>query len=262
MASMRALVGEVVEAGALLVSLDCRDHRLAVAGENAALASLRAQLTLAQQQLKRARELRRERNASAELVDQRQTERNSLEAQLRAQHAAVDAAKLQVERCTISAPYHALVLEHLAGVGEISRPGMPLLRVLDVENIEVSAQIPSRYVGTLDGAGALQFRDADGRSHPLDLRILTAAVDSEQRSREARLRFRDHAPWTADIRDLLVEVMEKHPGARPLLTEKDARRWGPLWDMEGPQPCYLRYDIAFEDREALGAWLRGRLPEL
>jgi len=124
-----------------------------------------------------------------------------------------------------------------------------------------------RFRPEIGGLFDLEDRPVEDMTHCLAVSAIARPERFEEEAArrftlQARLRFRDHAPWTADIRDLLVEVMKDHPGARPLLTEKDARRWGPLWDMDGPQPCYLRYDIAFEESEPLVDWLRERLPEL
>jgi tetraacyldisaccharide 4'-kinase len=74
-----------------------------------------------------------------------------------------------------------------------------------------------------------------------------------------RLRFRDHAPWSIEIRDSIAEAMEEYPDCQPLLTEKDAARWGASWDLPGPPPLYLDLQIDWEDPQALLDWLDSRL---
>jgi len=74
-----------------------------------------------------------------------------------------------------------------------------------------------------------------------------------------RLRFRDHAPWSIEIRDAVADAMGDCTSCQPLLTEKDAARWGASWDLPGPRPLYLDLEIDWEDPEGLKAWLAGSL---
>jgi len=74
-----------------------------------------------------------------------------------------------------------------------------------------------------------------------------------------RLRFRDHAPWSSEIRSSVSEAMEEYPGCQPLLTEKDAARWGASWDLPGTSPLYLDLEIDWEDPAGLLEWLRAKL---
>ncbi len=74
-----------------------------------------------------------------------------------------------------------------------------------------------------------------------------------------RLRFRDHAPWSIEIRDSVADAMEECEACQPLLTEKDAARWGASWDLPGPPPLYLDLEIDWEDPEGLRDWLASSL---
>ena len=64
-------VGDVVDAGDTLVELDCRDYQSRLAAPQATLVQLESQQKLAVNQLKRARNLNKDRNISEEEVDRK-----------------------------------------------------------------------------------------------------------------------------------------------------------------------------------------------
>ncbi len=186
--SIEVRVGEMVEPGALLARLDCGDYRLAVARIEAELQGLEAQLRLARQQLRRARSLELNRNASEELVDQRQADVARLQAEHDSRQAALRAARRDVGRCRVQAPFRAVVLQRIAQEGEIAAPGTPLLRILDLDRIEISAQVEARLARSLRSGAGLNFHYRQ-QDYPVKLRALMPALDANRRSREARLEF-------------------------------------------------------------------------
>jgi RND family efflux transporter MFP subunit len=201
-----ALVGQTVKEGDVLMRLDPTDAQLAAQRAQAALEAVKARLELAEFQLERAQKLSQD-VVSEELLAQRNTEVNSLRAELQAQQNAVQSAQRDLKRCEIRAPFRAVVKERLAFVGELANPGMPLLRLIDVAHMEVSAKVQSEDVDSLQAAQAPQF-SAQGKDYPLRLRAVTAAYDAMERSREARLLFTGAAAL---------------PGAAGTLVWRDAR---------------------------------------
>jgi len=184
-------VGDRVEKGQRLAALDCRSNQILQRQANAALEAARARLTLAQRQLKRSRSLVKERNIPEETVNQREADLNTAKADLAAGQAALEKTRLDVQRCNIPAPFAGIVIERLAGEGEWTTPGQPLLRLLDTERLEVSAQVPLDRAAALQETGELWLMAA-GRRYPLSLRHLLPAIEPRGRYREARFDFNDH----------------------------------------------------------------------
>jgi RND family efflux transporter MFP subunit len=181
-------VGDEVQVGALLTRLDCTDLEITERRAAAALAALEAQHTLAQQQLDRAERLARERSASEELVDQRRAELAGLAAQVEGQQAALEAARRNVAKCAVRAPFPGIVLARLVSVGEFVDAGTPVVTLVDTQAIEVSARVPLADVDSLRSADRIFFAD-DRQRYRLTLRTLLPVVDPNARSREARLEF-------------------------------------------------------------------------
>ncbi len=180
--------GSIVRRGEALALLDCADYELALRREQAALKGLEAKRELAKSQLERALALARQRSLSEEMLDQRRVELQALEAEREAQLNSVASAQRSTGKCTVHAPFDAVVLERLGQVGELANPGTPLLRILDRTNIEISAQVQARDVASLQAAREPAFV-AQGNRYQVRVRAVTAALDPRTRSQEVRLDF-------------------------------------------------------------------------
>jgi RND family efflux transporter MFP subunit len=213
-------VGEVIEQGAVLVVLDPRDHELALQRAQAALQAAQARIKLAEFQLERTRELRKRNFASEDTLTQRETELDVLRAERAAAVAQLESARRDLAKCTLTAPFDAIVQARSAQVGELAAPGTPLLTLIDASRIEVSAQIQPDDSGSLETAGDIHFVTA-GRSHPLRLLRISPAIDRGTRTREVRLSFIDQraAPgseglirWRAAAPLLPAELLSRRDG--------------------------------------------------
>jgi RND family efflux transporter MFP subunit len=182
------LIGDRVEPGDRIVQLDCRQYESQLSSARAGLAELQSHRRLAANQLQRARDLEKKRNVSEEVVDQRRTDLTSLAAQIRAQQAAIEQAELQVERCTIRAPFRATVLRRPAAVGEWATPGTPLIELVELDEREVSASLREAQLRALQEAATVHFEYL-GQYYELTQRAVLPTVDPRTRTREIRLRF-------------------------------------------------------------------------
>ena len=181
-------VGHRVEIGDLLVRLDCRDYNSSLEAQQASIVALKTRLRLARAQLKRARDLKQERNISDEEVDSRETEVLALEAALTEQGEAEEQALLKQERCEIRAPFNAVVSERLAGVGALAAPGTPLVRLVQLDEAEVSARVRPEAADEGAQAQSVHFSFL-GRRYPLQLLHVLPVVDPSTRTIELRLGF-------------------------------------------------------------------------
>ena len=98
------------------------------------------------------------------------------------------AAQLNVDRCSIRAPFDALVLERYAQIGQWLSPGTPVISLQDVSRVEISAQIFTEDAALINGSTQFEL-EANGRRYPVELRTLVDAIDPMTRNREARFEF-------------------------------------------------------------------------
>jgi RND family efflux transporter MFP subunit len=191
-ARIAADVGAQVERGALLLELDCTDLRLGLAQADAQVAAAKARVALASQRLQRAETLAGKNFVSADELLAISTERQAAEADAQVVQAQRAITARQVDKCRITAPFDAVVMERQAQVGALATPGLPLVRLVDVSSTEVEARLPDAEAGGLEGASRIEF-ESRGRRFPLELVRISEVIEPSTRSRIARLRFSDAA---------------------------------------------------------------------
>jgi RND family efflux transporter MFP subunit len=90
--------------------------------------------------------------------------RAQAEATLRGYRAAADAARLNVERCTIVAPFDGRLESMLVEVGDRVGPGSPLAVVLDASHVEIPIQLPASLASSVDVGAACRIETEQGNA--------------------------------------------------------------------------------------------------
>ena len=209
-------VGEVVDAGSVLVRLDCTDYRTAEQQVEAEIGALEARIRLAERRLERTRKLEQQRTASEELLDQREADLAVLHAQRRGALSRLENAKTNISRCAISSPYRAVVTARLAAVGEFADMGTRLVEIMDIEQLEISAQVPVRDIEAVEHAKEIYFEDTTKR-YAVKLRTVTPAVNTQTRNREVRLLFSNGPALPGAAGKLIWRDSQPHVSAKLLV---------------------------------------------
>jgi len=183
-------VGDVVDAGILLVSVDCDDYILARRQAQARLEALAARIELATQRLQRTKKLTMNHSVSEEILDERKSALSVFRADHSGAEAAMEMAQLNISRCKVTSPFRALVTDRLASVGEYTTPGDALISIMDIDQLEISAQIFNQDVEQFVHVDALFFEYA-GERYPVKLRTVLPTINTDTRNREVRLMFLD-----------------------------------------------------------------------
>jgi RND family efflux transporter MFP subunit len=187
-AALPVQVGQRIARGAAVARLDCADHEIALREAEAQAESARARLKLAEQQLARSHELAEAKFISGDALDIRATEVSVVRADAQSAQARLDAARRDVGKCTIRAPFPAIVTQRIGQVGELAAPGSPVVALLDVSRIEVSAQVQTLDAESLRAAKNIAF-DSQNESRAVKLLRISSALSPSARTREARLGF-------------------------------------------------------------------------
>ncbi len=187
--------GEEVEAGDPLITLDPAEFELAVAHAKALLASARAELTLAEQEARRVRDL----SGRGVATDARRDAAEATLAVARAgtlmAEAELERARLDLSRTVIAAPISGFVSRPMAAVGTFveAEAGPPLGVIVQLDPALVAYQVP--YAVRLEsmeksGAGSLEELFGritlrlvlpNGQTYPLTAqpRFTDATIDPE-----------------------------------------------------------------------------------
>ncbi len=228
---MSVKVGDSVEAGAVLVRLDCTEHRLLLAGVQANLEALEQRYELAGKRLQRTRQLTLKQSVAEELLDEREAEYAVLGAEIKALAADAELRQLDVSRCVVASPFRALVVERFSAVGEFVKKGTVLVKLVDLDAIELSAQVPAGDVPALEKAGTLQF-EYYGKRYALTLRVMVSMIDTDTGNREVRLVFAERTllpgafgrlVWQETQAHLPADLVVRRDGVLGVFTVADGR---------------------------------------
>jgi RND family efflux transporter MFP subunit len=249
--SIPVRAGDRVERGDLLVRLDCSYHESVLAAARAGLQRINAQLEFARDQLRRAEDLKSKRSISEELLDQRDTELRTAEADRLNQQQQIRQAEINVQHCTVTAPFEAVVTERLAQVGGLANPGTPLITLLQLDELEVSAQLRGSETESLSQAHSALFRHRSV-DFPLKLRRTLPQIDERTRTQEVRLIFpKQTAPagaagrliWQGPTEELAADYLVRRDGKLGIFLAYDnSAHFHPLPQAREGQPALLHLE--------------------
>jgi RND family efflux transporter MFP subunit len=205
-------VGDIVEAGSTLATLDCSDYKLASRESRSRIEALNAQIELAKRRLERTKKLTLKQSVSEELLDERESELAVLNADIRGAKADLEMASINESRCTVSSPFRALVLERTSAVGQFTNVGTALVKIMDIDQLELSAQAFTQDTDQITQVKHLIFEHA-GKRYPVKLRTVMPAINTETRNREVRLLFENETALPGAAGKLLWRDTRAHiPG--------------------------------------------------
>ncbi len=130
-ASINFREGQVVKKGQTLVALDASVNR-------AEVAQAKAQLDLADSNLKRTDELARANFVSASAKDEAASKREVAV-------AALELAQAKLSKMNLVAPFDAMVGIRNVSVGDYVKDGADLINLEDVKSVKIDFRVPERY---------------------------------------------------------------------------------------------------------------------
>lgn len=143
---MRAVPGQPVKAGELLVRLDVQEIR-------ARLDQAAAVQQQAESELKRTTALLEHSSAT-------RSEFDAVQARARVAAAAVKEAEAMLGYAEIVAPFDGVVTRKLADVGDLAAPGKPLVELEDPSALRLEADVPEALIGRVRLEDKLPVRGA------------------------------------------------------------------------------------------------------
>ena len=150
--------GELVRKGDLLVSLDSsvlRDNL------NSAEESMRAaaqSLDGAERQYQRIKSLQAQGMVSLQGLEESENKRNSAQSEFVASKARVAAAKQQLDRTEVRAPFQGVVSARKASAGDTAQIGKELIQVIDPSSMRFDGQVSADQMNSLKVGQRVNFR--------------------------------------------------------------------------------------------------------
>ena len=171
-----------------------REFKAAEVAESAAeLANARAQLALSRQELSRIERLRKSAAFSqARFEDKRleltkyQTIVAKAQARLKAAKASLKLAEIDLQYAKIRAPYGGVVTVRHTLAGAYLKEGEPVVSLVNDNNLEVEAEVPSKQISGLTPGATVQMELEDKSRHTAVVRAVVPEENPRTRTRKAR----------------------------------------------------------------------------
>ena len=183
---VRAVPGETVRAGEVLVRLADSESGSALEGARSAVAAARSSSEIASRNRMRFERLEGRGAAAAVELDRARQEEASAASALAQAQAALARAEMDRAQSVLVAPFDAIVVEKMVSAGDLAAPGRPLVRLSSAKGRRVEAAPGEIEAARLSVGGAVAVslgeRVVEGR-----IAEIVGAVDPETRRRIVRV---------------------------------------------------------------------------
>lgn len=178
-------VGDRVPEGAPLIEVDRETFALYQAQAAANVKAATANLSLAEKDLERKRDLRSDETIPQATLDQAQATFELAAAEVAAAKAALGLATRNHERSLIRAPAAGAITERMVVAGQWADVGAGLLELALGGNVKIAARVPESWVGQFGGLETFSFTVGAGSTiHTAEIYSLQPVVREASRSFE------------------------------------------------------------------------------
>jgi multidrug efflux system membrane fusion protein len=183
---VRAVPGNRVRRGAVLVRLEAQETESALAGARSALEAARAALAMAKKNRERFEKLEGRGAAAAIELDRVRQEEAAAAAAFAGAEAGVRRAETDREQAVLTAPFDSVVLEKMVSEGDLAAPGKPLVRLASLSGRRVEAAPSEEETAHLSPGDAVEI-SIDGKTLSGRVVEIVGAVDPQTRRRIVRV---------------------------------------------------------------------------
>jgi len=180
-ASLRADIGDRVEAGQTLAVLDTRNLRAQLEAAKAVVTEARASYQLAESTVDRQIALLEKGHVSSQRVDEARAQSNTARARIQAATANADALRVQIDLARIQAPFDGTITSRMADEGAIAGPGQSIFELVETGNLEARLGLTARLADKLE-IGEVYELSSDQGPVLATLRSMTGVIDASNRT--------------------------------------------------------------------------------
>ena len=249
--------GDFVRRGAPLATLRRAVLQLDLDAKSAELREAEARLDLAQQNLRRARDLFESGVTSRQDLDAAVSESTAWKGRVDRLEAEIARAEDDLARSSIPAPFSGFVIRERTQVGEWLNVGAPVVEMIDLEEPEIVLEVPERHFAALavGSSATVTFEALPGLRIDGQVTAVIPAADPQARTFPVKVRFpnRDHRVGAGMLARVELALGQAGPG---LAVPKDAL----LSDGDGVKVLVVGLDqvvaaVDVRTRRAAGQWV-------
>ena len=150
--------GEAVRKGDLLVTLDSTVLRDNLHSAEESFRAAAQSLDGAERQFQRMKSLQAQGMVSTQGLEESEIKRNAAQSESVASKARVAAAKQQLERTEVRAPFNGVVSAKKASAGDTAQIGKELIQVIDPSSMRFEGQVPADQMSVVKVGQRVNFR--------------------------------------------------------------------------------------------------------
>lgn len=184
------LVGDVVSEGDVLAQIDPQNAQQLVAQRQAELDRLQSLYYYHRDYLERVGGNQNDLGIPEVTIVQLRSNVDTAKAEVARAKATLKAAQSELSRTSIKAPFTGLVVAQSIQHGEFAQVGSPIVRLVDTNNLEVSARVPAAQVQPIEPGRMLEVQSSSGLVKA-PLRALVPVGDAVSRTMELRVTLKD-----------------------------------------------------------------------
>ena len=210
--------GEAVRMGDLLVRLDDSAIRDSLTSADEALRASTQAFEQSERQLQRLKTLQAQGMTSMQALEDAEVRRNNAQSDLVAARARVAAARQQLRRTEVRAPFDGVVSERKVSAGDTAQVGKELVKVIDPRSMRFEGLVSADRMHELKLGQAVSFRvngfpqsDFAGKVRRID-----AAANATTRQVEVLVGF-DNPAAAPKVAGLYVEGSVQTGGVQALM---------------------------------------------
>lgn len=186
-------VGDRIAAGGTIARLDPITFEFQVAEAKAEIISLQAKLDFYHREVKRLETLAKMNNAAKNRLDEVSSDYADYTGRLEAARTRLAQAQDRLRRTGIKAPFPGVVTERYQAKGERISAGTPILRLVNLESLEIQARVPQTSIAYLKPGIMLDVFDGE-TSREASVRAIVPVGDDISRLYELRMNY-DNPVW-------------------------------------------------------------------
>ncbi|MFT5654660.1 MAG: RND family efflux transporter MFP subunit [Arenicella sp.] len=179
-------IGEVVEAGDSLAEIDPQNAQQLVAQRQAELDRLQSLYTYHSDYFTRVGGQNNDLGIPEITIAELRSNVETSKAEVARAKVALVSAQTDLARTSIKAPFAGRVVSQSIQPGEFAQIGSPIARVVDTQNLEISARVPAALVQPIEPGTELKIIGR-GRELTAPLRALVPVGDAVSRTMELRV---------------------------------------------------------------------------
>ncbi len=147
--SVHAGAGTEVRAGQTLATIDQREVRARLQQARSSLAAAEAEASRAQAEFRRTAQLHEKEAATPAQYEAAEAARKQAEAGAEIARERVREAEVSMNYSRITSPISGLVAERLVEAGDLARPGEPMFRIHDPQDLRLEANVREGLSGAV-----------------------------------------------------------------------------------------------------------------